>query len=144
MTPDDPVDRLERDYKALLQTYGALDKAQSLLTAELDRAVSDQAKTVKAMEGMRRELLDAIGRSESRQSGLVQGVKASCDKGWGEMAAWVEKYEKHEAEKRERDLDRASTNLISKRMAIIGTFAAIISAVGVLVAALALILSGGG
>lgn len=140
MSPDDPIDRIDRRVEGLYVSYGALEKAQAVTDERVDTNADNIAAIRADMKELRKDMLEAIGRSEQRTRELVNSVKASCDRGWSDMAAWVEQYEKDEKAKRASDAVLASTSKWSGRMLAVGVASAMIAALGVTIALIALLL----
>jgi hypothetical protein len=143
MSPDDPLDRIDRRVEGLYVSYGALEKAQAVTDERVDTN-ADNISAIRAdMKELRTDMLAAVGRSEQRTRDLVTGVKASCDKGWAEINTWVEQYERDEKAKRERDADRAERSLVSRRQVTIGVIALVLTALGMIMTLLIVLLGGG-
>ncbi len=141
MTPDD-VDKLDRKVDGLMASYGELREAQGRHDERIDGAADDVAALRGDVKELERELLDAISRSEGRQRELVQTVKASCDQGWSDMRSWVTAFELERKDEREKAANRAASSKIANRMLGVGVAAAVISAIGVVVALIAVLVGG--
>lgn len=137
---DDELERLRRHHESLLQEYGELMRTQVRHDERINKGSEERGEIRAAMEKMELELLAAIGRSEQRQRDLVTSVKASCDKGWADMATWVANFERDQKVARDRADDRAYTAKWQGRAMAVGVASAVIAALGVIVALVALLL----
>lgn len=151
---DDPLDRLERRVEGLYVSYGALENTQTRHDERIDRGTADRtaireemrvefAEIRNDMKEARQDMLAAIGRSEQRTIERINTVKASCDKGWHDMTVWVEQYERDEKAKRDRESDRAERSLMSRRQVTIGVIALVLTALGMIMTLMIVLLGGG-
>lgn len=125
MTDDD----VRRHLESLLREFGEVSKLQIRHDERIAEATADRHDMRRSMEKLEVELLAAIGRSEQRTISRINTVKESCDKGWSEMAKWVEKYEVDKKADRQHGLARW--------MLVVGVVSAIIAAVACIVGLLA-------
>lgn len=130
MSTDD-VERLERQIDGLLSSYGALMQTQTRHDERIDRAAADREAIRQELKELEQQLLAAIGRSEQRTRERIEMVGKECHGFWAEYRT-----------DREKALERSERSKVSNRTLAIGAGAAVISACGVIVALISVIVGG--
>lgn len=130
MSTDD-VERLAKRLDDLMASYGALMQTQTRHDERIDNAAADRAEIRQEIKDLEGQLLSAIGRSEQRTRERIEHVGKECHGFWDEYRR-----------DRERALERSERSKISNRTLAIGAGAAVISACGVIVALISVIVGG--
>lgn len=134
------TDDVQRHLESLLREFGEVSKLQVRHDERIREATADREEIRESIAKMELELKAAIGRSEKRTRDLVTTVKASCDKGWSDMATWVQNFEQRERDKLDRADEQAYTSKWQRRGLALGIASAVIAALGVIIALVGLLL----
>lgn len=75
MSPEDPLDRLERLYEGLLKSYGALEKADGVREQQINERAKDITDLGNAMRASAREFTKSLKEVDERCEARIRRIE---------------------------------------------------------------------